>query len=93
MSGKDSIFDPAAAGDRDRHPSGRALGCAGGRRPVPCGGVGPGWAPLAALLRVQTGRPILLLAANLKLQEQLQQDLETWLKLLGANSPANFPRL
>ena len=93
MSGKASIFDPAAAGDLlTATPSGRALGAAlaaGGA--LPCGGVeAAGWAPLAALLRVQTGRPILLLAANLKLQEQLQQDLETWLKLLGANSAAKF---
>jgi len=78
MSGNASIFDPAAAGDLlTATSSGLALEAAlaaGGA--VPCGGVeAAGWAALTALLRCHTGRPVLLVAGNLKLQEQLQQDL------------------
>jgi len=56
------------------------LGCV-----VPVTGVDPaGWGWLAAALREHfPGRPLVLVTAGLKAQEQLQQDVETWLSWAG----------
>ncbi|MCH2602929.1 MAG: hypothetical protein MKZ76_08130 [Pedosphaera sp.] len=49
-----------------------------------------GWAHLAAALRAETGRTVVLVTAQLKQQETLQQDVETWLRLLDVDTPARF---
>ena len=49
-----------------------------------------GWAHLAAALRAETERTVVLVTAQLKHQETLQQDVETWLRLLGVDTPARF---
>ena len=49
-----------------------------------------GWAHLAAALRAETGRTVVLVTAQLKQQETLQQDVETWLRLLDVDTPAGF---
>ena len=73
-------------------PSGHALWeavAAGGA--VSCAGVdAAGWAHLAAELRARTGRTVVLVVAKLKFQETLQQDLETWLRLMEVEAPARF---
>ena len=87
MSGRDKLFNQISA-----TPSGHALWeavAAGGA--VSCAGVdAAGWAHLAAELRARTGRTVVLVVANLKFQETLQQDLETWLRLMEVDAPARF---
>ena len=58
---------------------------------VSCGGVDmAGWAHLGATLGVQNRRPVILITGKLKQQETLQQDLETWLRLLKSDTEARF---
>ena len=49
-----------------------------------------GWAHVAAALRAETGRAVVLVTAQLKQQETLQQDIETWLRLLEVDATARF---
>ena len=76
---------PAAQGLLRRVESGGAL---------TCGGVtGSGHAFLAAWLRREfPNRPIVLVAENLKAQETLHQDLETWLGKNGQRSAVSGQR-
>jgi transcription-repair coupling factor (superfamily II helicase) len=87
MSGQKHLFDRITAS-----PSGQQLAqrlAAGGA--LSCGGVdAAGWAHLGAALRGQTGRTVVLVVNALKVQETLQQDLETWLRLMGVEAPANY---
>ena len=87
MSGRAKLFNQISA-----TPSGHALWeavAAGGA--VSCAGVdAAGWAHLAAELRARTGRTVVLVVAKLKFQETLQQDLETWLRLMEVDAPARF---
>ena len=76
------IASPAGQALVERLAKGSALSCAGVDL--------AGWAHLAATLRAQTGRSILLIVNSLKIQETLQQDLETWLSLLKVKAPAKF---
>ena len=56
-----------------------------------CAGVDlAGWAHLGAILGVQSQRPVVLLTGRLKQQETLQQDLETWLRLLKSDVKGQF---
>ena len=58
---------------------------------VSCAGVdAAGWAHLGVALAGQTGRSVVLINGNLKQQETLQQDVETWLHLMQLQIPAFF---
>ncbi|MCH2378048.1 MAG: transcription-repair coupling factor [Pedosphaera sp.] len=87
MVGRSHLFNQIIAS-----PAGQALvKCLAKGGALSCAGVDlAGWAHLAAALRAQTGRPIVLVVNSLKAQETLQQDLETWLGLLKVEAPAKF---
>jgi len=58
---------------------------------VSCAGVdAAGWAYLGVLLAGKIERPVVLITGNLKKQETLQQDVETWLRLMEFQIPAFF---
>ena len=87
MSERSQLFNQVIASSAGKELVKRIA--AGGA--LSCGGVDlAGWAHLGAILGVQTHRPVVLLTGKLKQQEILQQDLETWLRLLKSDMKAQF---
>ena len=87
MSGHKHLFDCVTASPSGQQLAGRLA--AGGA--LSCAGVDDaGWAHLGAALRGQTGRTVVFVVNALKLQETLQQDLETWLRLMNIDAPAKY---
>jgi transcription-repair coupling factor (superfamily II helicase) len=75
---------PAAQALRGRLEQGGALSCDG----VPP----PAWGFFTACLRaIFPGRAILVVVEGVKAQEQAQQDLETWMGVMGSPPPFFYP--
>ena len=87
MSGRPKLFNQIVASSAGQELVKRIA--KGGA--VSCGGVDTaGWSHLGVLLAGKTERPVVLITGNLKQQETLQQDVETWLQLMELQIPSFF---
>ena len=87
MSGQTHLFDVLT---QSRPGQSLVEGVAKGGALICLGVDAAGWAHVAAVLRRETGRTVVLVVDLLKVQETLQQDVETWLRLLEVDAPAKY---